>query len=162
MISSTKKFTAGFGLIEILVGVSIISLALIGTVFLGGSYEKLSRNDRAAVKAQFLLEEGMEGLQSLRDMKWQNIAGLVSGTTYFIDLKNGAYATTTSPQLIDGVYTRRVTVAPVYRDSNFRIVSSGGGTLDSETKDVTVLVSWPEGSTTTTRSLRTYVANLFE
>ena len=56
MILSTKKTISGFGLIEVLVGVSIISLALIGVVFLGGSYEKLSRNTRAAVKAEFLFE----------------------------------------------------------------------------------------------------------
>lgn len=160
-VKNIKNTSRGFGLIEIVVGVSIISLALMGTVFLGGSYEKLSRSTLAAVKAEFLLEEGVEGLRSMRDTGWQNIAGLVSGVDYFIDTENGAYIATTSPQVVDGVYTRTVVVAPVYRDSNFRIVSSGG-TLDNETKDVTVSIAWREGNATTTRSLRTYLANLFE
>ena len=163
MTHQAKKIytSGGFGLIEIVVGVSIISLALMGTVFLGGSYEKLSRSTLAAVKAEFLLEEGVEGLRSMRDTGWQNIAWLVSGASYFIDFNNGVYVATTSPQIIDGVYTRTVTVASVYRDSNFRIVSNGES-LDNETKDVTISIEWREGNATTTRSLRTYLANLFE
>lgn len=161
MITSTKKNISGFGLVEVLVGMSIISLALMGAVFLGGSYEKLSRKTRAAIKAEFLLEEGVEGLRSMRDTGWQRVAVLATGVQYFMLLENGAYAATTSPQLIDDRYTRTVIVAPVYRDNNFRIVSSGGS-LDNETKDVLVSISWVEGNATTTRSLRTYLANLFE
>lgn len=156
-----KKRTRGFGLIEVVVGVSVISLALMGTVFLGGSYEKLSRSTRATIKAQFLLEEGVEGLRSIRDTGWQNIAVLASGTSYFIGLENGVYMATTSPQVIDDVYTRTAVVAPVYRDGNFRIVSSGG-VLDTETKDVAISIAWRDGNATTTRSLRTYLVNLFE
>ncbi|MBI2046012.1 MAG: hypothetical protein HYT28_01145 [Parcubacteria group bacterium] len=159
-----KRFlrSSGFGLVEVLVGVSIISLTLIGVVFLGGSYEKLSRNARAAIRAEFLLEEGIEGLRSMRDTGWQNIAELVTDAPYAILLENGVYTATTSPQILDGAYTRALTVSPVYRDADFRIVADGGGTIDNDTKHITATISWTEAGTTTVRVLQTYLANLFE
>lgn len=151
----------GFGLIEIVLGASIISLAFLAV--LAVTWNALRYVDHALreTQAAFLLEEGGEALRSIRDTDWSLIADLAPETAYTLSFVTGAnsrFATSTAPVLIDGIFDRRFTVAQVYRDGSDRIAPSG--TLDTGTRKLHVDVSWQEPKGTTTRSVELFLSNL--
>ena len=115
-------------------------LALLGVHNL---YLKTALSNGEALKAVYLAEEGIENIRFLRDVSWStNISGLTSLST-----------------TIDNFY-RTVTLSEVNRDANSDIVSSGG-TVDINTKLVVSSVSWWNGVSTTTKSISTYITNLY-
>lgn len=157
-----KKIKKGFGMLEVLIGVSIMSLSLIGLVSLAQNYLKISKQTHQAVKATFLLEESLEAVKLLRDDSWQNnIATLSSNTDYFIVFDGASFKATTTYFLIDNIFERKIILADVFRGVDGRIVLSSG-VLDNDTKKVTAEISWMTQSGTTTKSLSTYITNILE
>lgn len=154
------KKIKGIGLIEVVVGVSILSLSLLA---ISSFYQKslnISSKTAKLTQASFLLEEGLEIARFLRDEDWQNISNLTTGVDYYVVFNGSKWATTTTVTFIDGVFERKLNISNVSRDSNDVIVSSGG-TVDSNIKKITSSVSWRDGNATTTRTLSTYLTNLF-
>jgi len=153
------KFKKGFGMVEVLVGASIISLTLMGLVSLGQNYLKISNRNNEALQATFLLEESLEAVRLLRDDDWDvNIATLSSETDYFIIFNGSQFEATTTYGLIDGLFERKIVVSDVFRDPNDIIVPVG--TLDDGIKKITAQVSWNSPSGTTTKSISTYLADI--
>ena len=112
------------------------------------------------VQASYILEEGMEAITFLRDKGWNaNIATLSTSTTYYLSFNGSYWATTTIAQYVDGEFLRSLRVSDVYRDGSDKIASSG--TYDSGTKQVTATVSYFQGHATTTKSVTTFVANIY-
>lgn len=151
----------GFGLIEIVLGASIISLAFLAV--LAVTFNALRYVDHALreTEAAFLLEEGGEALRSMRDTDWSLIAGLAPETTYTLSFVTGAnarWATSTTPILIDGIFDRTFAAFPVYRDGSDRIAESG--TLDAGTRRLRIDVSWQEPKGTTTRSVELFLSDI--
>ncbi len=133
----------GLTLVEVVIASAIILAAIVTLLGVHTLYLKVALANTDSVKAAFLLEEGIEETRYLRDDSWSaNIAGLTSTTTS-----------------IDN-FERMVTLSAVYRDSNGDIVSSGG-TLDTNTKLITSSVSWMVNGATTTKSISTYLTNLY-
>ncbi len=100
-------------------------------------------------------------VKGLRDASWTgNIASQTNDTPYYLDFVNSAWALTTTLLLIDSKFSRTVTFSAVGRNSSSDIVASGG-TSDPNTRKVTVVVSWPLGGITATRSIETYITNIF-
>ncbi len=73
---------------------------------------------------------------------------------------NGSLWQASTTNTYVGNFERRVTFAAVYRDTNSDIVSSGG-TLDSGARFVTSSVSWSVRGATTTRSVSTYLTDIY-
>jgi Tfp pilus assembly protein PilV len=160
MNKKNKKYysrRSGFGLIEIVVGVSLLSVFLVGVGSVAQRSLVTSRLSLQETKANFLLEEGSEVMRFFRDTAWVNISGLSTTTTYYLSY-GSVWATTTTANTVDGIFTRTVTVADVKRDANDDIASSG--TYDAGTKKITITLSWPNGLATSTKSAQFYLANI--
>lgn len=154
--------TKGIALVEVIIGAAIIASSFVAII---GVYATLTRYSYQAVpriQAAMLAEEGIEAVRSMRDTGYDaNIGTLSAGTTYYLSWDSGASAfiTTTTPSLIDGIFTRTLTVDNAYRNGSYNLATSG--TLDANTKLVTIAVSWQERNATTTHTLMTYVSNVF-
>ena len=157
---SIKTTSAGFGLIEIVIGAAVLSLSLLGISSYYQQALNVSQRTGNFVRAAFLMEEGIEVAKFFRDTSWTNISGFTSGATYYLSWNGSTWATTTTNTFVDGMFERKLVVDNVSRDSNDDIVSSGG-TLDAGTKKATVSVSWNEKGATTTKSVSTYLTNFF-
>lgn len=141
-------------------GVAILLLAVTGVMTTYNIFIRVGISTLNSIQSSYLLEEGIEAVSVVRDYGWgTNIAGLTIGTKYYLSWVGGKWTTTTTASKIDNFYTRYVVLSSVYRDVNDNIASSG--TLDSGTRKVISYVSWQSGATTTTKTLTTYLTNLF-
>jgi type II secretory pathway pseudopilin PulG len=156
-----KTGTAAFVLVEALVASAIISVVLAAGVSAFLLSVRTSLGNAQEVQSAFLAEEGLEAIRILRDNGWtSNIATQTSSSTFYLAWSGTTWLATSSNRYIDSTFERKVAFYDVYRDSNQDITSSGG-TLDSNTKKVTVSVSWKTPSGTSTRSLSMYLSNVF-
>lgn len=150
----------GFGLLEAVVGVSIISLSLAALMTVSQLSHKIVGESLRSVQASFLAEEGAEAIKSLRSVGWQSrIMPLADGADYYLNFNGAAWEATTTNSYVDGIFERKFSVYGVYRDASGDIAASGS--LDNGTKKVTVSVSWAGRNGTTTKSLTTYVTDIF-
>ncbi len=156
-------FHRGIGLIEVLVGVSIIAIGFLALSDSYTKYVKYALANNKNVQAAYIGEEGLEAVSFLRDKSWSTyIAPLGTTTTYYLawDSTNSFWKATTTAQYVDSTFLRTVGVTDVKRDSNGRIISSGG-TYDPNTKQITVTEQYSQGHATTTKSMTTYIANIY-
>lgn len=164
-IHKIARARQGFGLVEIVVAVSIITLSFFAASQAVRSSSALLRQSMTSEKAALLTEEGMEVVRLLRDISWStNILPLVPGTTYYPTLSGSAWSlSTTNPGAIDGVFTRTVAVEDVYRrNTDDDIVDpsfAGPKTIDPGTQKITVRVSWGGGQFS--KQLITYISDIF-
>jgi hypothetical protein len=149
----------GIGLVEVLIASAIITTGIVALIGAFTVYVSFALNNSGNVQAAYLAEEGMEVMAFMRDNGYAaNIAGLSTTTTFYLTFSGGTWATTTTPVYIDNVFLRKVDLAPVYRDGNFAVVSSGG-TSDANSRFVTITIDYIQGQATTTRSLSGYITN---
>lgn len=148
----------GFGIIEIIVAVAVISVALFTIQQVSFLYLKQNIENKKNLKASYYAEEALEAVRSIRDQGWTaNIASLTMGANYYPIISSNKWTlTATNPGVIENIYTGQVVIDNVSRDSNDNIVSSGG-TDDPNTKKATVTILW-EGKSTI---LTTYLTNLY-
>ena len=154
-------FKKGTTLVEVIVAAAILVLVVLSLVsaYLFSLREGLGVTQR--VQAPLLAEEGIEAMKWLRDGGWStNITPLSPGSTYYLVATSSVWQATTSPSMLFGKFQRTMTLYNVNRDTNGDIVSSGG-VLDAGTKKVVVTVSWFSAGGTTTRTISTYLTNLF-
>ena len=157
------NFKRGTGLVEILVAVFIFTVVLGSLIYASNLYLSGAGDNLKSAKAAYLAQEGIEAVRIMRDASWTNISQLTaSTTTYYFSWNtssttNKTWATTTIATTTDS-FTRTFKVYSVYRDANGRIVTSG--TLDANTRKVTVSVAWLSKIGTTTKSISTYLANI--
>jgi hypothetical protein len=156
-----KFFQKGFSLAEAVVAVSlclVVLLSLFGVWTMVLSY---SLSGTARVQATYLLEEGVEVMRILRDDGWStNIAPINSEEDFYLEFDGSSWNISDTNQFVDAIFERKVVLADTYRDENDSITLSGG-TLDTNTKKVTVSVAWFSKGATTTRELSTYLTNVF-
>ncbi len=168
----TKQNTQdGVGIIEVVIGTSIIALSLVGVVAAFILHFQAGSENTKKIQATYLLEEGVEIARFLRDVSWvSNIAPLDSSTDYYLNFDGLSWQITSTPQpYIDGTFERKLTIGDVYRrNSDSDIVSATSTeskTIDTNIHLITVSVSWPlETGTvvaTTTAKLEAYLANIF-
>jgi len=162
-INTITTHHAGFTIIEIVLGIGMITTFLVANAYYYKKILDVSQETTRSIQSGFLLEEGVESVKLMRDTGWAvNIATLTPGTTYYLYWTGLTWTATTTPQLIESVFTRSFTLAPVNRDSLDNIVTSGG-VLDAGTKKIVVNVQWISkgNKATTTKSVETYMMNLF-
>ncbi len=156
----------GSGLLEIVIVVSLITLVISACVGAVNLYVTLSLKNTDSIKVGYLLEEGIEAVKIIRDNDYTTyITPLTASSTYYLLMNNTAWVATTTPVLINNMFVRTISFSNVYRNSDDDIITSGsGGTLDSGTKLLTVTVSWRDAvsKATTSKSISTYITNLFD
>lgn len=152
----------GIGLIEGVVAVAIVGTAFVALVGAFHLFLRAGLRTTPALKGLFLLEEGLEAVRSVRDRGWQtDITPLPLNTAHYLTFSGSQWTLATTPApYVDGTYDRSVILAPVSRDGDGRIVSSGG-TPDDGTRQVTVNISWWSGNATTTKTASLYITDLF-
>lgn len=163
MNNLNKKFSGsrGLTLVEVIIATSIILAFLIALFGVHSFYLKIAFANKSVVKVSSLAEEGLEVTRFLRDSSWStNITPLSLETDYYLVFENGTWAFTTTPTSV-GNLERKVVFSAVYRDVTEDITSSGG-TLDPNTLLVVSTVTWPNSGTTVSRSISTYITNIFD
>jgi len=156
----TKIF--GLTLVEVLVATSIILAFLLALLSAHSLYLKTALSNGETIKATILAEESLEAMRFLRDSSWStNITPLSLDTDYSLIFNTGVWQTDVTNIYVDNIFERRVRLLSVYRDGSGDITSSGG-TLDPNTVLVVSNVSWLKAGATTTKSISTYLTNLFD
>lgn len=152
----------GFSLVEVIFATSIILILVLALVGIHNVYLNLSTSNLDTTKAVFLSEEAVEAMRFIRNDSWEdNVAILTLDTPYHLALSAGTWTLTGTYALIDNKFERTLQFSSVYRDAEGRIVSSGG-TLDPDSRLVSVSVSWPYKGATTTKTIMTYLNNLYD
>jgi len=155
------KNKSGFTLVEVLVACVIISTTILALMSATSKSIELSNKALRQVQANMLLEEGAEAVKSVRDNSWTGISSLSVNTNYYLAFSGNVWNLSTNQgTAIDGIFTRKVVFASVYRNANYDIAQSG--TLDPDTEKVTVTVSWRSPSGASTKDLSFYVVNIFK
>lgn len=157
-----RPSTAGFGVIEIVVAVAIIGIVFFGIYeFALVSSTSVHASSRQ-IAAGYLAQEAVEIVRTKRNSSWDtDIATLSTGTPYYPNLVSNSWSLSLSnPGLIDNLYTRTVVLQDVLRDNDDNIASSG--TVDPDTRKVTVTVSWDEKNGSQQIVLETYVTNFLQ
>lgn len=160
MMSRNPNLKSGFTLVEAVLSSAVILVVVLALISVHNLYLKSALSNGGSLKAAYLAEEGIEAMRYLRDYSWdQKIVSLSSAQNYGVSLTGSVWQTGLANQWIDG-FERIVTIGSVYRDANKDIVLSGG-TLDPDARLVTVTVSWPSQNATATKSISTYLTNLW-
>jgi len=151
----------GIGLIEIIIGTSIISLSMVGLIAAFNLFIRAGLANTNKIQAIYLLEESSEAFRHMRDSGWTiNINSLSKSTPYYLSLESSSWVATTTTALIDGVFDRTITIYDVYRrDSDNDIVAStspDSKTLDPNIVQITTSVAWDKGDVNST----TYLTNM--
>ena len=155
-----NNFSKGMSVVEVVVGSAIL---LIGFLALMGTYRmyiQATFSGVTKIQASYLLQEGEEVARIFRDTNYNNIKNLSTTTAYYLTWSGSAWATSTTPSTIYGIFTRKISISDLYRDANSNIVASGG-TYDPQIKKVTVAVSWNDGNSVSVKSISTYLSNIF-
>jgi Tfp pilus assembly protein PilV len=149
----------GFMIMEVLIASSIIALFILGAMAVAQRSIHISRQTIHASQAVFLLEEGAEATRIYRDDAWANISALTPGTDYYPTFTGGTWTLSATPNTVE-IFTRTVTIANVNRDDTTDDIAPTG-TDDPGTKLITVTVSWTEGGTAVSKTLRFYISDIF-
>ncbi|MCR4306825.1 MAG: type II secretion system GspH family protein, partial [Candidatus Yonathbacteria bacterium] len=116
MFTRKQKAQRGFGVVEIIVGASVISIALFGLVSTFQNSLRISRETGRIIEARFLTEEGLEAMRIMRDGGWSNVGSLATSTPLYLVFSGGTWATTTTQTFINRTFLRSVVVEDVRRD----------------------------------------------
>lgn len=160
-----NKESRGMGSLEILIGAAIIVTGILALIVAFNSFFAFALANDKNIQAAYLAEEGLEAMTFLRDGSYAgNISPLSTSAVYYLawDSSASSWETTTTPQYVDGVFLRQITLVPVYRDSSGRITTSDEGILDPNTRLVTVTLEYFQGQATTTQSMSTYLTNFYD
>ena len=92
LLKIVKNRKQGFGLVEVLVAVAIIAITSVSIFNVYTAYLRAELNNVKAVKAAFLMEEGLEVVRLLRDTSWTSyIAPVTASTTQYLNWTGSAW-----------------------------------------------------------------------
>lgn len=149
-------YLSGQTLLEALLALGLLSVAISGSLLLAFRYLNTSNRVRDLVNIGTVMEEGFEAIESIAYRSWGTL--VTGATNYGLVQSGGVWNVTTTPDIIQGRYTRTVHIAAVYRDTNCNIVA-GGGTLDPDTKKITIDVAGSMTPIPFQRSSTKYITN---
>lgn len=158
----------GFGLVEIVIASAIISATIFSLVYVFVIATRLEAQSSNKIRANFIAEEGLEVLRLLRDSSWSSyLASLNTSTTYYLSFNPASSAwsiVTTDPGLIDGLFSRKITLDNVSRDpttDDIEVIYNATND-DPDTKKFNVEVSWDERGLASEIIVSTYLADMFD
>ena len=154
----TQKQT-GVSLIEVIVGIGIMSAMLVAIGFSILTYLDARAALLSNMKSAYLAEEGYELLRAFRDDDWDAFIALSTDTVLYFDLSTTTIAVSATPEIIDTDYRRSFIIRDLYRNSNDDVVASttSGASVDSDSRIVEIYVANPNGTT----SMQAILANVF-
>ncbi len=160
--NSSSLHRKGFSLIEIILALAIFTMFFVSISLYYRKMHDVSEDTRSHIQSGLLIEEGFEVVELFRGTSWATyIAPLATGTPYYLHWSGSDWSATTTPELVENIFTRTFTLSDVYRDGSSNIASAG--TYDPGTKKLIVNISWLRrgNKTQATDSGETYIANLF-
>jgi len=149
----------GISVIEILVVIFVLSIAFVSILGLLTFSLSVSSSIKDTTQAVNLAQETLEAVRNFRDgTDWETngLGTLTTGVSYHPEKTGDSppqWTLTQGEETVDG-FSRKIVFEQVFRDGNDDIVETGG-TLDVDTKKVTVTVSWGNREVTIT----TYLTN---
>ncbi len=161
---SFYKKNKGSLLIEVLIAAAIISTSVLASLGVFGTMARLQYRNTARIQASFLADEGIEAVKTLRNASWNTyVKNLTIGSKYYLYWNNHSWNVNASSTLIDGQFLRYFKLSNVYRDASFNIVESttAGATIDTDMRSITMYVEWVDEAGTSSKSIETYLYNLF-
>jgi type II secretory pathway pseudopilin PulG len=150
----------GITSIEVVIGVSIAGIVLVYAMYAITQFINSARDVGIRTQALYLAEDGLELVRYMRDKNWTTFSTIPLNTTRYLTITSTDILPTTTTETI-GNFTRSFQVSNVYRNTTTDdIVASttGGSAADTESKYVTMTVSW--GTAGETLSLSTILVNL--
>lgn len=135
MTSNIKKIT-GFGLLEVVIALGVLSVGVLGLVKMQAYMEVKAENALKTLDALHIAEAQMEFYQT----RANNISGAVSTASNLIpfsDLDNDDYCLTTNA--VDKGFTLHCDVSPVSGEG-----SGGLSTLSKALNTIDIKVSWAD------------------
>jgi prepilin-type N-terminal cleavage/methylation domain-containing protein len=156
-----KQNKSGFGLVEIIVSIAIVTL--IGTFASSAwtQYIKVNTRSNNLSRSAIITSEVSEALIMWRDTSWSTrINSLTKNTPYYVSWNGSAYSTSTTAVAFQGNYAARFTLSQVNRDGSSNVVSSGG-TLDANTLKATVVVSLLSSTSTPISTSELLIHNVY-
>lgn len=156
-----KSKNRGFGLVEIIVALAIITSALLAIAGVSRLAFAVSQQSVLRLQAGFLLEEGIEALKSIRDRSWDDFSAIPTATTSYLVFLGGVWeSTSTEPALISGIFRRSAELQNVLRDANDNIAASGEP--DADSRKVIVRVLWKERGSDVSKEVISYINKIFD
>lgn len=150
-----RYYNQGLSVVEVMLGLALFAVVLLFifetlTVFFVNHSRVLEQT-----QAVYLAEVGQESLRYLRDEDWNTLDGLTPGDTYYIAVSTSTIESTTTPQVIDGKFTRSFVLWPTHRDGGDDLVASTTGSADGGGYESIVTVTWGSGEQVQLTSLLT-------
>lgn len=130
----------GQSIIEFIIAVAILAIIAGSTVTVILGAFSTTRLAEEETQATFFATEGIEAVQSIRNQNWD---GLVNGDPHGLTKSGGIWTFFGTSDDPDGTgkFTRTIAIADVQRNSEGKIVESGG-TVDPDSKKVTSTITW--------------------
>lgn len=145
----------GFSVIEVLLAAGLFVVFSIGVVV--ALLQGLNMN-RLGQEETIATQYATEGVEAARSIRNRSYASLVETPGTGIDRVGGVWDFSGENNVLDGKYTRTIVIAEVQRDGDGNVVESGG-TIDPDTKKVTVTVSWQAAAQQNSVVLTTYLTD---
>lgn len=141
--------------VEIIIGITITSLVLLFTTHALTRFVSIGSTIADKTHALYLAEGALELVRFIRDEDLATFEGFSNNTSYYLEIETLSIGVTTTPEVIDGTYTRYFVLDDVYRDTNDDIVASttAGASADSDARYITAFVVWNTGTSTLTTIL---------
>lgn len=163
LIGANNRYSSqqGILLLEVIVGIAVFFGVFLAFYNLSYQLGIAQRETVTDVQVTALMTAALEGARAIRDDDWATFAGYDSDQDYYVVHNGTDWILQTTPiQILNG-YNLSVRLSDVYRDANDDIADSG--TLDTNTRLVTVTVSWTDSRGTERQdSMSEYLTNLFE
>lgn len=152
----------GVSVIEVMIALVIFSLIF---AFIFQTFTLFFESQRLTLhstQALYLAEEGQEILHYLRDDDWMAFSSLTLNTEYYLEVATSTLATSNTPEVIDGMFTRSFMLTEAYRNGDDDLVDSGapGAVADPENFIVIMNVEWGDGHVVELQSLITNLHNI--
>ena len=154
---------SGFSIIEAVVGVAISAVILVTFLTLIVASRQISRSNAEELKAALYLREAVEIARDLEVSDWAEFENVscISPLVCHPAPSGGVWTYISGAEMLQGIYTRIISVSPVYRDKPANeypneIVDTPG-VLDPDTKKITAAISWTSQWGAKNRQLETYV-----
>lgn len=157
-----NSFIKGISIVEIIIAAGIIAVSVIGIAGAIQVYLKIVYQNARETQAVLLLDETAEAVQHLRDVSFETyVADRDPDQEYTLYWNGFGYALATSTLVLPYEMTRTIMFADVSRDGSDQIVQNGG-TIDSDTKKVSITIRWPYKNETKSIVSEMLIHNMYE
>lgn len=151
-------FQNGQTLMEILLALAVLLVVLSGGMVLSVRYLETLGRSLDIREISGITQETFEAVENIGAGEWSILQNSDSNISYGLVKSQNMWQLESNPDLIKNRFTRSIRILPVYRDGSCQITSTPGS-LDPDTKEVELTLSWNIGDKHLTRSFEKYFTN---